>query len=156
MNILEMLECFGLLHDEKISFRGTKWLTVVWAVGAILCGVGVDVLGWLLQVSSGKDFVLLFSGVDGYSLHDFYNTGRSFRFWFGKSVMFRFSFDMLVTSKLISLSFSVSFVSKFSGFMFLKYSKVFRNDEVQIFQTFFPALLQTDYFIFHSVGSPLM
>ena len=106
-----MLECLGLLHDEKVSFRGTKLLTLVWAVGAILCGVGVDVLGWLLQVSSVKDFVLLFSGLDGYSLHDFCNTGLSFRFWFSKGVILRFSSDMLVTSKLISLSLNVPFVS---------------------------------------------
>ena len=110
MNILRMLECLGLLHDEKVSFMGTKWLTVVWAVGAILCGVDVSVLGWLLQVSSGMDFFLLFSGVDGYSLHDFCNTRLSFRVWFSKGVMLRFSSDMLVTSKLIFLSFSVPFV----------------------------------------------
>ena len=87
---------------------------MVWAVGAILCGVGVNVLGWLLQVSSGKDFVLLFSSADGYSLHDFCNTGLSLRFWFSKGLMLRFSSDMLVTSKLISLSFSVSFVANVS------------------------------------------
>ena len=105
-----MLECLWLLHDEKVSFMGARWLTAVWAVGAILCGVDVDALGWLLQVSSGKDFFLLFSGVYGYSLHDFCNTGLSFRFWFSKGVMLRFSSDMLVTSKLIFLSFSVPFV----------------------------------------------
>ena len=68
----------------------------------------------MLEVSSGKDFVLLFSGVDGYSLHDFCNTGLSFRFWFSKGVMLRFSSDMMVTSKLTSLSFSVPFVSDVS------------------------------------------
>ena len=107
-----MLECLGLLDDKKVSFRGTRWLTVVWAVGPILCGVGV--VGWTLEVSSGKDFVLLFSGVGGYSLHDFCNTGLSFWFWFIKGVMLRFSSDMLVISKLISLSFSVPFVSNVS------------------------------------------
>ena len=117
-----MLEYLGLLHDEKVSFKGTRWLTVVWPVGAILCGVSFDAFGWLLQVSSGKDFVLLFSGTDGYALHDFCTTGLGFRFWFGKGVMLKFSSDMLVTSKLISLSFSVSFASRFSGLMFLKYS----------------------------------
>ena len=61
IKILEMLEYLGLLHDENVSFKGTKWLTVVWAVGAILCGVRVDVFGWLLQVSLVKDFALLFS-----------------------------------------------------------------------------------------------
>ena len=85
---------------------------LLWAVGAILCGV--DVVGWLLEVSSGKDFVVLFSGVDRYSLHDFCNTGLSFRFWFSKGVMLRFSSDMLVNSRLISLSFSVPFVSDVS------------------------------------------
>ena len=117
-----MLEYLGLLHDEKVSFKGTRWLTMVWPVGAILCGVSFDAFGWLLQVSSGKDFVLLFSGTDGYALHDFCNTGPGFRFWFGKGVMLKFSSDMLVTSKLISLSFSVSFASGFSGLIFLKYS----------------------------------
>ena len=95
-----MLEYLGLLHDENVSFKGTKWLTVVWAVDAILYGVGGDAFGWLLQVSSGKNFFLLFSGVDVYSLHDFCNTGLRFRFWFGKSAKgatLKFSSDMLVT-----------------------------------------------------------
>ena len=61
IKILEMLEHLGLLHDENVSFKGTKWLTVVWAVGAILCGVGVGAFCWLLQVCLGKDFALLFS-----------------------------------------------------------------------------------------------
>ena len=98
-----MLEYLGLLHDEKVSFKGTRWLTVVWPVGAILCGVSFDAFGWLLQVSSGKDFVLLFSGIDGYSVHDFCYTGLRFRLWFGKGFILKFSLDMLVTSKLISL-----------------------------------------------------
>ena len=76
-----MLEYLGLLHDGNVSFSGTKLLTVVWAVGAILFGVGGDAFGWLLQVSSGKGFVLLFSGVGGYFLLDFCNTGLRFRFW---------------------------------------------------------------------------
>ena len=100
-----MLEYFELLHDEKVSFKGTKWLTVDWPIGAILCGVGVDAFGWLLKVSSGKDFVLLFSGVDGYSVNDFCSTGL--RFWFGPGFILKYSSDMLVTSKLISASFSV-------------------------------------------------
>ena len=54
IEILEMLEYLGLLHDENISFKGTKWLTV-WAVGPILCGGGGDAFGWLLQDFSGKD-----------------------------------------------------------------------------------------------------
>ena len=37
-----MLEYLGLLHDENISFKATKWLTVVGAVGAILCEAGGD------------------------------------------------------------------------------------------------------------------
>ena len=47
INILEMLEYFGLLHDEKVSLKGTKSLTVVWPIGAILYGVGVDAFGRL-------------------------------------------------------------------------------------------------------------
>ena len=50
-----MLEYLGLLHDENISFKATKWLTVVGAVGAILCEAGGDAFSWLVQVSSGND-----------------------------------------------------------------------------------------------------
>ena len=129
IKILEMLEYLRLLHDEMVSFKGTKWFTVIWAVGTILCGVGGDAFGWFLQVSSGKDFVLLLVLL----IDDFCNTGLRFRFWFVKGVMFKFSSDMLVTSKLISIDI-IDIIS----------------------QTFFPTLLQTDYFNFHSVGSPVM
>ena len=60
---------------------------MVWTVVAISCGLGVDALGWLLQVSSGKGFDLLFSGVDWHAVHDFCNIGLKFRFWFVKGYL---------------------------------------------------------------------
>ena len=163
INILEQLQYFEVVTWWKGFLWGYQMACCSLSSCCHLCGLGVDALGWLLQVSPGKDFVLPFSGVDGYAVHHFCNIELRFRFWFGKGVILKFSLDMLVTSKLISPIFSVSFVSRLSGFMFLKYSKVFNkmkliflSEFLMWFQTFFPTLLQIDYFIFHSVGLPVM